>query len=206
MFDRILVANDGSAGGEKALSAALELAKRLGVELSMVSVEETPRFPATIDEIEEDRAASASLFDKAHAKAKADARAMGVLLETHIVAGHPVPAIAEFVKDGPTICSSSASWGTRSSTTGSSAARLTDWLRSPPARCWSSSERALRSAALLGFCYAPIVMPAKAGIQRRGFPRRLEGAGSCRMCGCADVRKGDRKALIYRARLQFCAS
>ena len=100
MFDRILVANDGSAGGEKALSAALELAKRLGVELSMVSVEETPRFPATIDEIEEDRAAAAGLFDKAHAKAKAEARAMGVRLETHIVAGHPVPAIAEFVRDG----------------------------------------------------------------------------------------------------------
>ena len=100
MFDRILVANDGSPGAEKALLAALELAKCLGVGLSMVSVEEMQRFPATIDEVEEEQAAAASVFDKVHAKAKADAEAKGVALMTHIVAGHPVSAIADFVQKG----------------------------------------------------------------------------------------------------------
>jgi|SRR5271166_4825781 len=100
MFDNIIVAHDGSPGAEKAFLGALELAKRLGAGLSMVSVEETPRFAASIDEVEEEQAAAASLFDKVQAKAKSNAEAKGVALKTHIVAGHPVSAIADFVQKG----------------------------------------------------------------------------------------------------------
>jgi hypothetical protein len=39
MFDKLLVANDGSQGGERAFQCALELAKRLGVALEMICVE-----------------------------------------------------------------------------------------------------------------------------------------------------------------------
>ena len=54
MFDKLLVANDGSQGGERAFQCALELAKRLGVALEMICVEELPRRPARIDEVEVD--------------------------------------------------------------------------------------------------------------------------------------------------------
>ena len=55
MYRRLLVANDGSPGGAKALMAALELAKRLVVELDMICVEELPRVPASIGELREER-------------------------------------------------------------------------------------------------------------------------------------------------------
>ena len=53
MFTRIVVANDGSEGGFKALAMGCEFAKRDGAALHMISVEELPDFPASIDEIVE---------------------------------------------------------------------------------------------------------------------------------------------------------
>jgi nucleotide-binding universal stress UspA family protein len=55
MFSKVLVANDGSPGSRKALEAAIELANRISASLHMVMVEELPLFPASIDEIEEDK-------------------------------------------------------------------------------------------------------------------------------------------------------
>lgn len=56
MYAKILVANDGSAGGQKALTAAIELARQLSAELHMASVEELPRIPASIAEVAEEKA------------------------------------------------------------------------------------------------------------------------------------------------------
>ena len=50
MFSHIVVANDGSEGGFKALAMACDLAKRDGAVLEMISVEVLPNFPASIDE------------------------------------------------------------------------------------------------------------------------------------------------------------
>ena len=49
MYRKMLVANDGSPGGVKALEGALDLAKRLDIGLTMVCVEDLPRFPAVVD-------------------------------------------------------------------------------------------------------------------------------------------------------------
>jgi nucleotide-binding universal stress UspA family protein len=100
MYRKMLVANDGSPGGEKALASALELAKRLDIGLAMICVEETPRFPASIDEVTEALTDATGVFDQAVASAKALAQAQGVAFEPHIVVGHPVPSIAEFVQSG----------------------------------------------------------------------------------------------------------
>jgi len=100
MFRKILVANDGSKGGQLALAAALELAKRLDLALAMICVEDLPRFPASIDEVAEAQADAAGLFDKVVAAAKALAQTHGVAFESHIVAGHPVSSIAEFIRRG----------------------------------------------------------------------------------------------------------
>lgn len=100
MYRKMLVANDGSPGGAKALAGALELARRLEVGLAMICVEELPRFPASIGEIAEAQADAASVFEKVVASAAKLARAQGVPFESHIVAGHPVPSIIEFVQRG----------------------------------------------------------------------------------------------------------
>ena len=51
MFKKILIANDGSEGAARALSAAVRLAREQDADLHMISVEELPRFPASVDEI-----------------------------------------------------------------------------------------------------------------------------------------------------------
>ena len=100
MFRKMLVANDGSRGGEAALAAALKLAKRLDIGLTMICVEDLPRFPASIDEVAEAQTDAASVFDKVVASAKAKALAEGAPFEAQIVAGHPVSSIVEFVQRG----------------------------------------------------------------------------------------------------------
>ena len=98
MIRRLLVADDGSPSGERAFVAALDLARRLSVGLDMICVEELPRFPATIDEIEETRADLGGGFAKVIEAARAKAEAAGVPFAAHVVAGHPVSSIAEFVE------------------------------------------------------------------------------------------------------------
>ena len=100
MIRRMVVADDGSKGGEKAFAYALALAKRLGVGLAMVCVEEAPRFPASIDEVAEALSDGAGVFDKVVAAAKAQAAAEDVAFQPHVVIGHPVAAIVEFIRRG----------------------------------------------------------------------------------------------------------
>jgi nucleotide-binding universal stress UspA family protein len=100
MFRKMLVANDGSKGGQTALAAALDLAKRLDLGLTMICVEDLPRFPASIDEVAEAQTDAAGVFDKVVASAKALAETHGVAFEPQIVAGHPVSSIVEFVQRG----------------------------------------------------------------------------------------------------------
>jgi nucleotide-binding universal stress UspA family protein len=100
MFRKLLIANDGSGGGARALDCALELAGSLGAELHMISVEELPRFPASMDEVLEERRETGHLLRKVVEKARARAGERGVKLETHVVAGHAVPSIVEFIERG----------------------------------------------------------------------------------------------------------
>ena len=97
MFDRILVANDGSAGALKALSAAIGLAARTGGELHMATVEELPRFPATIDEVDEEKTEAEHRLAPVVAAARAEAQAAGVQLAVHLVPGHVVEAVVGLI-------------------------------------------------------------------------------------------------------------
>jgi nucleotide-binding universal stress UspA family protein len=98
MFKRILVANDGSEGAARALSVAIKLAKELDADLHMISVEELPRFPASIDEVIEEKAEANHVFEGVTSRAVAQAAAAGVKLTPHVAMGHPVTSIAEFVE------------------------------------------------------------------------------------------------------------
>jgi nucleotide-binding universal stress UspA family protein len=98
MFDRILIASDGSDGSGRALGAAIALARVHNADLHMISVEELSRFPASVDEVVEEQLEANHRYDAVVAKAKAQARAEGVSLTAHVVIGHAVPAIVEFVE------------------------------------------------------------------------------------------------------------
>jgi len=98
MFSKILVASDGSPGASKALNAAIELSRRLRATLHMVCVEELPRFPITIDEVIEESTAAQKVFDEVILTAIKQAKAARVKLEAHVLAGHAVSSIVEFVE------------------------------------------------------------------------------------------------------------
>ena len=98
MYTKILAANDGSPGGRKALAGAIELARKVSAELHMVTVEELPRFPASIDEIAEEKDEANHRFAPVIDAAKAEAKAAGVAIETHLVPGHVVDAVIGLVK------------------------------------------------------------------------------------------------------------
>jgi nucleotide-binding universal stress UspA family protein len=99
MYKRILAANDGSAGGQKALAAAVELAKLTSAEFHMVTVEELPRFPASIDEVVEEKDEANHRFASVIEAARAQANAAGVAIETHLVPGHVVETIVRLINE-----------------------------------------------------------------------------------------------------------
>jgi nucleotide-binding universal stress UspA family protein len=98
MFKKILAANDGSPGAFAALKAAIDLAVKCGAELHMISVEEIPRLPATIDEVEGEREEAEHRLLPVIKRSRQLAALQGLSLETHLAPGHPVPTIVEFVR------------------------------------------------------------------------------------------------------------
>ena len=99
MFTRIVVANDGSAGGFKALALACDLAKRYGVALHMISVEELPDFPASIDEIVEIKDADNHKFHVVVERAREMAKAKAIDFDAEVIAGHAAASVIERVKN-----------------------------------------------------------------------------------------------------------
>ncbi len=97
MFRKIVVASDGSEGAARALSAAIRLAKTHDAELHMISVEELPQFPASVDEVVEEKSEANHYYAAVVARAKAQAQAQGIQLATHVMPGHAVKTIVEFV-------------------------------------------------------------------------------------------------------------
>jgi nucleotide-binding universal stress UspA family protein len=98
MPKKMLAANHGSPGNLKALGAAVELARQISAELHMVTVEELPRFPASIDEVAEEKNEANHRLAPVIAAAKAEATAVGVNIETHLVPGHVIDAVIGLIK------------------------------------------------------------------------------------------------------------
>lgn len=101
MFERILVAHDGSDGAQRAFDAAVELASRLKATLHMISVEENiPRYAETMVEVDDEKDAEDGYFAQVATHAKQRAALHDVPLETSIVAGHEVKSIIDFAVQG----------------------------------------------------------------------------------------------------------
>lgn len=99
MLKKVLHANDGSEGAFKALGFALDLAKRHRAELHMVCVEEMQRVPGTREEVIGEKELANRKFGEVIERAKKQADRQRVKLEAHLLVGHPVKAIAEFIKE-----------------------------------------------------------------------------------------------------------
>jgi nucleotide-binding universal stress UspA family protein len=100
MYSRILIANDGSPGAEKALASAILLARRFKAELHMICVAELPSLPVTVDEVIEEKREANHRIEKIVTGARTRARAQRVSLQVHLAAGHAVPRIVELVESG----------------------------------------------------------------------------------------------------------
>jgi nucleotide-binding universal stress UspA family protein len=98
MLKKILVGLDGSKGSFKALEEGLLLATLARIELHTISVEEVPRFPGTIDEVVEEKEAQDTRFGAAIVQAQQMAEDRGVKLCPHVVIGHEVKTMVEFIK------------------------------------------------------------------------------------------------------------
>jgi nucleotide-binding universal stress UspA family protein len=100
MYRMILIANDGSQGAAAALATAIGTARKWEAALHMICVEELPRFPTSLDQIAEERQEGRRFFERVVEQARRQAKASGVKLEVHVVAGHAVPCIVDFVEKG----------------------------------------------------------------------------------------------------------
>jgi nucleotide-binding universal stress UspA family protein len=97
MMKKILVGLDGSQNSFRALEEALKLAKLNEGELHTISVEELPYFSETVSEIEEEKTENESKIQEAINKAKELAAKNGYQIEPHILSGHGVKVIIDFV-------------------------------------------------------------------------------------------------------------
>ncbi len=101
MFTKILLANDGSHGANKALDTAIELAALTGASLESLSVEEDlPQYVATIGEIEEVKRQKDAYFADLERQCRARADASEVEITFTVIPGHEVETIANYCKDG----------------------------------------------------------------------------------------------------------
>lgn len=98
MFRKILVGNDGSEGAFRAFAAAIDMAKRHGAELHMISVEQLPQFPATVGEVMEEKDFANRRFEAVVERSRNLAAREGIDVNVHVVAGHVVAAIVDFAK------------------------------------------------------------------------------------------------------------
>jgi nucleotide-binding universal stress UspA family protein len=93
MFEKILVAIDGSPGSEKALEVAVDLARHYKAELIAIGVAEVPEVVGMMDEVDELRRGAEAQFAAIGEAAVAFARSRGVSLRSVVVRGHAADAI-----------------------------------------------------------------------------------------------------------------
>jgi nucleotide-binding universal stress UspA family protein len=98
MFKKILIANDGSEGASRAMSAALRLAHSHKAQAHMICVEEMPWIPGSREEVIGDKELADRKYAEVVAKAEAEAKLHRVKVTTHIVVGHAVRTIVDFIE------------------------------------------------------------------------------------------------------------
>jgi len=99
MYRKILVAHDGSPGAFAALTTGLNLAAKLEAEIHMISVNELAAFPGTMDEVIEEQDEGRRRLQPVIDRATQLAALKGLSIEAHLLPGHPIKVITDFVRD-----------------------------------------------------------------------------------------------------------
>jgi nucleotide-binding universal stress UspA family protein len=100
-FQKILVAIDGSPGGQKALETAIELAKLTRASLDALTVEgRLPAYAATVGEVDEVKREKDEFFGTIARLAREQAGEEGIELNVEIWAGHAAELIVRHAKKG----------------------------------------------------------------------------------------------------------
>jgi nucleotide-binding universal stress UspA family protein len=92
------VANDGSDSAFKAMTAAFKLALQSDAELHMLCVAEVSYFPGSIGEVEVERERANRRLAPLIEQAKKLAALRGLTVECHLLTGHAVSTIVNFVR------------------------------------------------------------------------------------------------------------
>lgn len=98
MYNKILLAQDGSEGAFKALAEAIDIAQHYNAELHTISVEELPHYAGTVGEVIEEKDWENHRFREAIEKSREMAAAAGIEIRPHLLVGHEVKTIVEFIK------------------------------------------------------------------------------------------------------------
>jgi nucleotide-binding universal stress UspA family protein len=100
MYQRILIAYDGSEGAKKALEHAIRLAKGLRAELFALWVRGSlPHYPQTMDEIDEERTGAESFLHKITDDIMHYAKQFGIEIHGDSRTGHPAKTIIEYAQE-----------------------------------------------------------------------------------------------------------
>jgi nucleotide-binding universal stress UspA family protein len=81
------------------LEHAIELARRFEAELHTISVEEVPHYPGTVGEVVEAEQAAEGAYGRAIQQARLIAGEQGIELQSHVLVGHEVKTIVEFIRE-----------------------------------------------------------------------------------------------------------
>ncbi|AEB10565.1 universal stress protein [Desulfobacca acetoxidans] len=101
MFQKILLAYDGSEGAKKALETGINLVKIHQAELWAVTVQEKlPRYGGTIDEVQEEKEVVDAHYGKIVEQVRARAQEAGIEIKVLRPFGHPARTIVEIAKEG----------------------------------------------------------------------------------------------------------
>jgi nucleotide-binding universal stress UspA family protein len=98
-FTNVLVAVDGSQGGEKALDCALSICQALGARLTALAVEgKLPAYAATLGEVDDVKREKDEFFHNVLAATAEQAAARGVEASTDLVPGHAAEVITHYAR------------------------------------------------------------------------------------------------------------
>lgn len=101
MFQKILLAYDGSEGANRALEAAIELAKVHEGKIWVLAVEEKlPHISATVGEFQEAKELADQRFRQLLEEVRTRAETAGIELKALLRAGHSARTIVEVAKEG----------------------------------------------------------------------------------------------------------